>query len=266
MDIRICLLLIAPIVTAGMSGCMKAAGFIRDAAELVTLNSQQSAATEVGDGNVTTRNMGEMTFTAIEAATAAKVTVRSADDTNRDVILRVSENMAERVDLKVCGDVLKIGLRSDCYSFKTLSEVIFEVSVPHCDGLSSLEAVAAAQIDVTSPLTVAKVEIEATGAAKITAPLDCDWCEAEAAGASKVVLRGRCGSLELEASGASKVDAAECESRFCKAEASGASKAAVWCTGRLAAEASGASKVEYRGDCAVEQSSVSGLSSVNRIK
>lgn len=215
--------------------------------------------------DIVTLNLGEMTFNAIEAATGAKVTVRSADDANREVTVRVNENMAGKVEVKVRNGTLKIGLKNNRHNFKTPNNLTFEVSVPHCDGLSSLEAVAAASIDVTSPLTAAKVEIEATGAAKITAPLDCQECEAEAAGASKIVLTGRCSKLEAEVSGASQIDAAKCESVVCKVEVSGASKAAVWCTGSLEAEASGASKVEYRGDCSVSVSHM-GLSSVNRIK
>ena len=235
-------------ITALTLGCSISDDAIRVSKEIVTLN------------------LGEMTFNAIEAETAAKVTVHSVDDANRDVTVRVNENIAGKVEMKVRNGTLKIGLKNNRHNFKTPNKLTFEVSVPHCDGLSSLSASGAASIDVTSPLTADKIKMEASGASKITAPLDCQECEAEAAGASKIVLTGRCGKLEAEASGASKIDAAECESVVCKVEVSGASKAAVWCTGRLAAKASGASKVEYRGDCSVEQSSVSGASSIKRIR
>ena len=243
-----------------LSFCEVAATKISKAGETLGLAHREPEAGQT----VVTHNLGEMQFRGIEAATAAKVTVRSADDPNRDVILRVSENMAEKVDLKVRNGILKIGLENNTYSFKALNGVTFEVSVPHCDGLSSLEAVAAAQIDVTSPLTAAKVEIEATAASKITAALDCSECEAEAVGASKIMLTGRCEKLETEAMGASKIDAEQCENANCKVKASGASKVRVWCTERLEAEASGASKVEYRGGCAVSESHT-GASSVKRV-
>ena len=259
------ILIIALLIIAGMSVCVKAAIRIVNAGRLVVLNCAETAAATADDGDVTTRNLGEMTFTAIEAATAAKVTVRSADDENRDVILRVSENFAELVEVKVRNGTLKIELKSNCYSFKTLNNLTFEVSVPHCDGLSSLEAVAAAKIEVTSPLTAPKIELEATGAAKITAPLDCAECEAEASGASKIVLTGRCGKLEAEASGASKIDAEKCESVNCEAEATGTSKVMVWCTGKLKANAGGASSVSYKGDCTYK-ALTSGASSVKRIR
>lgn len=215
--------------------------------------------------DIVTLNLGEMTFNAIEAATATKVTVRNADDANREVTVRVNENMAGKVEVKVRNGTLKIGLKNNRHTFKTRNNLTFEVSVPHCDGLLSLEAEAASSIAVTSPLTADKIKIEASGASKVTAEVDCQECEAEATGASKIVLTGRCDNLEAEASGASKIDAEECESVNCEAEATGASTVRVWCTGHLVAKASGASSVGYRGDCSVEQST-SGASSVKRIK
>lgn len=257
------ILVIVLIAVSALSFCMAAAKRITDKAGVVSFNMGGLSDRFTVSSNITTHNLGELRFHGIEAATAAKVTVRSADDPSRDVILRVNENMAEKVELKVRSGILKIGLKNDRYSFKKLNTVTFEVSVPHCDGLSSLEAVAAAEINVTSPLTAPKIDMEASGAAKITATLDCTECEAEAAGASKIILTGRCRKLEADASGASKIDAEMCESATCKAEASGASKVSVWCTERLNAEASGASKVTYRGDCST-RSSASGASRVSK--
>ena len=247
-----------------LSFCATAAVRIIDKAGIIAFNMEELSGSLKGSSTIVTHNLGELRFRGIEAATAAKVTVRSADDPNRDVILRVNENLAERVELKVRDGILKISFRNATYSFKSLSKVTFEVSVPHCEGLSSLEAVAAAEIEVTSPLTAPKIEVEASGAAKISAPVDCTECEAEAAGASKIILTGRCTKLEVEAAGASKIDASECESVNCAAEAVGASKVSVWCTGSLSADAVGASKVTYKGDCAIKLSSV-GASSVRKI-
>ena len=257
-------LLIAALTLGCLSVCAKAAMRICDTAGVIALNRSRNDDAMRASKEIVTHNLGELRFHGIEAATAAKVTVRSADDPNRDVILRVNENLAEHVELKVRDGILKIGFKNKRHTFKTLNAVTFEVSVPHCDGLSSLEAVAAAQIDVTSPLTAAKVKIEAAGAANISATLDCAECEAEATGASKIVLTGRCTKLEAEAAGASKINAAECECVNCAAEAVGASKVAVWCTGALSADAVGASKVTYKGDCATKLSSV-GASSVKRV-
>ena len=260
------ILIITLLAAAGLTFCVRAAIRIVDNAGVFALNMADfhTSHKDNGSSNVITHNLGELRFNAIEAATAAKVTVRSADDPNRDVILRVSENLAEKVELKVRNGILKIGLKNDCHSFKKPNKVIFEVSVPHCDGLSSLEAAAAAEINVTSPLTAPKIKVEASGAAKITATLDCTECEAEAAGASKIVMTGRCRKLEADASGASKIDADGCESINCAAEASGASKVSVWCTEVLDAEASGASRVEYKGECRVDRDA-SGASKITRI-
>lgn len=244
-----------------LSFCMAAAKRITDNAGVISLNLFEFSNQLTGSRDIITHNLGELQFHGIEAASAVKVTVRSADDPNRDVILRVNENMAERVEMNVRNGILKIGFKNGGRNLRNLT---FEVSVPHRDNLSSFEAAGAAQIVVTSPLTAPKIDMEAAGASKITAIIDCQECEAEAAGASKIMLAGRTARLSVEAVGASKIDAEQCETEKCDAEAVGASKINVWCTELLSAEAVGASKVAYRGDCKIKISSV-GASKITQL-
>ena len=254
-------LLIAALTLGCLSVCAKAAISICNTAGIIALFRTDEADEMKGSREIVTHNLGELQFHGIEAASAVKETVRSADDPNRDVILRVNENMAERVEMNVRNGILKIGFKNGGRNLRNLT---FEVSVPHRDNLSSFEAAGAAQIVVTSPLTAPKIDMEAAGASKITAIIDCQECEAEAAGASKITLAGRTARLSVEAVGASKIDAEQCESINCAAEAVGASKVTVWCTGALSADAVGASKVGYKGECATRLSSV-GASSVKKM-
>lgn len=259
------IMIVTLLAVAGLSVCVRAAMRIADRTGVFALRMAEFAGSVKSSGKIVTHNIGELHFRGIEAATAAKVKVRSADDPGRDVILRVNEDMAELVELKVRKGILKISLKSDTYSFKKLNSMTFEVSVPHCDELSSLEAVAGAEIDVSSPLTAGKVSIEAVGASKIEVPLDCAECESEATGASKIRLKGRCEKLSAEAVGVSKIDASECESLTCDTEAVGASSIKVWCTEQLTVEAVGASKVAYRGNCEIS-ASTTGASRITKIE
>ena len=247
-----------------LSVCARAAMRICDTAGIIALFRTDEADEMKGSREIVTHNLGELQFHGIDASAAASVTVRSARDQNRDVILRVNENLAEHVEMNVQGGILKIGLKRGFKGFSRFGNVTFEVSVPHPDELASLAATGAAQIELTSPLTAAKVELEATGASKIFAPIECAVCRADASGASKIILTGHCTKLEAGASGASKIDAEQCESINCAAEAVGASKVTVWCTGALSADAVGASKVGYKGECATRLSSV-GASSVKKM-
>ena len=248
-----------------LSVCARAAMRICDVMGVVALYRSDDE-TMSASKEIKTHNLGALQFNGIEASAAAMVTVREAGNPNRDVILRVNENLAEHVEMKVRGGILEIGFKRsfNLNGLRALGNFTFEVSVPHSDELSSLTAAGSAQIDVASPLTAVKVALKAAGASRITAPVECTMCEVEAAGASKIRLTGHCTKLEAEAAGASKVDASECESVNCTAEAVGASKILVWCTGSLSADAVGASKVAYRGDCALKKSAV-GASSVKKM-
>lgn len=258
-------MIITLLAAAGLTFCVRAAIRIVDNAGVFALNMADFHAShkDNGSSNVITHNLGELRFNAIEAATAAKVTVRSADGPNRDVILRVSENLAEHVDMEVRKGTLHIGL-SNSNKRRLLKNTLFELSVPYQEELESLKAIDAAKITVVSPLRADGIKITATGASEIIATLDCRECEAEATGASKIALTGRCDKLDIEASvgsktlltgrydkldalasGSSKIEASECEIETCKAEATGASKIVM--TGRcrkLEADASGASKID----------------------
>ena len=264
-------LIIAIFIISGLSFCVSAARRIDEISRLFRMNDEEAAfaaaaADTAAAGDETRLNMGEMEFRAIEAWGSAVVTVRSRTDANRDVILHVDEKLAEHVDLKVVKGVLYIGLKSKNRNDVNLrmGQRLF-VSAPHCDGLCRLSASGAARIEAESPLQADKVEIEASGASKVTAEVDCTKCVAEASGASKVTIAGRCADLTAEASGASGIDAEECESGRCYAEASGASSVTVWCTDLLKAEASGASKVLYKGDCTCKKGTF-GASRVRRIQ
>ena len=248
-----------------LSVCARAAMRICDTAGIIALFRSDDE-TMSASKEIKTHNLGALQFNGIEASSAAMVTVREAGNPNRDVILRVSENLAEHIEMKVRGDILEIGFKRNfnLNGLRLLGNFTFEVSVPHSDELSSLTAAGSAQIDVASPLTAVKVALKAAGASRITAPVECTMCEVEAAGASKIILTGHCTKLEAGASGASKIDAEQCESINCAAEAVGASKVTVWCTGTLSANAVGASKVAYRGDCTLKKSAF-GASSVKKM-
>ena len=98
-------------------------------------------------------------------------------------------------------------------------------------------------------------EIYATGASKIVGTLTTTECEGESAGASKITLAGKAEVCDFSITGASKLNATEFVTNNCKLSASGASAAHINCTGRLAATATGASKISYRGDCIVTSAS-----------
>ena len=94
--------------------------------------------------------------------------------------------------------------------------------------------------------------------------IQADKLVLELSGASHAKLSGRIAKLDLELSGASHLNAEELLSRDADIEASGASHAQVNIQKSLQVEASGASKVEYRGNPMNLTKDVSGASTVRR--
>ena len=87
--------------------------------------------------------------------------------------------------------------------------------------------------------------------------------QAEISGASELTLIGDGEDLEAELSGASELDAFNFNADDADIKVSGASTAKVYVKNELEADASGASKIRYRGDARVSSDS-KGLSSVKR--
>lgn len=92
------------------------------------------------------------------------------------------------------------------------------------------------------------MDIKLTGASKMNLLASTSKVRADLSGASKMDLQGVSKEIELDISGASKVLGFEMHSHNADVEASGASQAEVSVDNVLTVEASGASKVFYKGD------------------
>lgn len=107
-------------------------------------------------------------------------------------------------------------------------------------------------------------ELDISGAAKVTVnDLKNSSISVDSSGASKISLAGETAKLTIDVSGATKVDAENLKAENAAVEASGASHIGVNVTGRLSADASGASKIVYSGTPANLEKKSSGASSVS---
>jgi hypothetical protein len=77
--------------------------------------------------------------------------------------------------------------------------------------------------------------------------LEADEFRVDGSGAARITIRGHSRSLRVESSGAARIDASELDALDVTADASGASEVTVNLKGTLNAEASGASRVVYKG-------------------
>ena len=115
-----------------------------------------------------------------------------------------------------------------------LSSVPTEVTVPYHFALSYFKASGASRIDACCPVLFAQADFEASGASVLSF--------SGVAMDTRVILSGV--ALDCELSGASRMD--------------------ITCTGTMAVQASGASRLNYKGDCLISRIETSGGSEVNK--
>lgn len=107
--------------------------------------------------------------------------------------------------------------------------------------------------------------IDASGACKVSAAdLKSQKLSIDTSGASEIKLSGEAASLTIDVSGASSVNAEDLRAESASVDASGASSVSVFATGRLVADASGASKINYSGNPANVEKKATGASRVSQ--
>lgn len=106
--------------------------------------------------------------------------------------------------------------------------------------------------------------LDVSGAANVTVnDLKNTGLSVDSSGASKIKIAGETAKLTIDVSGATKVDAENLKAENATLEASGASHIDVNVSGRLNANASGASKISYSGSPTSVEKKASGASKVS---
>lgn len=249
-----------------------------------------------GSGKIITREETVAPFTAVSAGNGSTVTLVTGSG---PAVIEVDDNLMEYVEVKVKKGTLSVGFNDDCSGY---SNYTLRVTVPTDGKLKRLQATGASKIVAEPVLKNEDMKIYATGASNLVAVVKCNTCEIDISGASKAELGGDMGSCEakvsgasnfnlvakadrclLSASGASKINASgsarsaqiastgasninACDFVIsaCTVKASGASNARVNCSEQLTADASGASKIIYTGNCSNNTIESSGASTVKR--
>ena len=238
-----------------------------------------------------------MDFDEIEVSRAIRLIVE--ERTTGNIIVRAPQSVVPYVSLKVSNGTLHATLLPGTPVSRN-SNVVAEVYVPYNGRINEIKTSAAARVIVKPTLSCNELElkassasvieitagtkecsIEASGASTIKAELATDEFDMELSGASIATLSGqitdgeidlsgastlkadklRAAKLDLECSGASKAKALAV---VCSAKASGASAIAVECLKQLSISASGASSIQYSGDCQVNTLANTGGSSIRK--
>jgi hypothetical protein len=211
-----------------------------------------------GSGNVVTKEFDLSGFDEVEVSSAFDVEIRQGNAFS--VVVRVSDSVEQYLDVVKQGSTLSIGLRPMSPATLTAVTLEAEVTMPQ---LAGLELSGASGVSVTDFTSSEALYAEVSGASSLRGDIEAGGVRFDVSGASDVKLSGSGEDLVMDVSGASSADLAGFPVGDADIQVSGASSVAVNVSGRLDVEASGASRVRYRGSPTLGSVDSSGGSSID---
>ena len=230
-----------------------------------------------GSGNLKTEEMDFSEFTRVEVGSAFEVEITQSD--SYSVSITADDNLFKHIEVSQEGKILKIGLKPRItFGSVTLKA---KITMPQLRGLGlsgatrgtvsgfsstenvDLEVSGASSLDLVD-ISVGDVKSDISGASKVTGDITAGDADFDVSGASTVQLEGSASDIVVDASGASRVKLAAFPVNNADIKLSGASSGTVNLDGRLDADLSGASKLEYIGEPTMGTINTSGASTLSK--
>ncbi len=184
---------------------------------------------------------------------------------NADIDL--SQNPVQSVSMQTTRpDLYEVEVRDgvlyiSCKEHKHPLDVDFTIAVPE---MRSIISSGACSIDGVGVWNVDDLYIQASGASDIDLHVNAKTLNLQSSGASESEFKGTTDHLQINISGAGEVDAFGLQARTANVVCSGAGNVEVSVSEDLAAQASGASKIEYRGNPVLSKSITGGMSVIRK--
>lgn len=210
-----------------------------------------AAYTPVGPIVKKTREPGS--FSKLDVSHAATVTLKHSE--TEFIEIETHDDMLDKLDIKCIDDTLRLRLNG---RFTRIGRLHFIVHYRHLD---RIDLSGAAALDSDEPVVSnrSNLDLNVSGASKMRVNVEGRELRCNADGASRIKLKGTALNATLAASGASSLNAAELDtSGKVRAEASGASKVDFGKSSVVVLTASGAGKIRYSGEPKIEKQKVSG--------
>jgi len=209
-----------------------------------------------GSGTLVTEEYTLTGFDKVDVSHGFAVDISQGDTFS--VVVSIDDNLVQYLRVEKQGSTLKIGLDPGRNYRDTLATA--EVTMPE---LTGLELSGASDVSVTDFTSSEALYAEVSGASSLRGDIEAGGVRFDVSGASDIKLRGSGEDLVMDVSGASSADLADFPVADADIQVSGASSAAVNVSGRLDVEASGASRVRYRGSPTLGNVDSSGGSSID---
>jgi len=233
-------------------------------------------------GETETRQYDFTEFTHVDIGSAFEYKIQQAD--TYSISITADSNLFDDIRVTKVGQTLDIGIE-----FPGVTITIWNVAprlqavitMPQLQGLDSSGATHGTvtgfrsndnlDVTVSGASTVELEDIAAgdtvfdiSGASEVTGAIVVEDLELEVSGASTVQLKGSANSLATDGSGASHLKLADLKVGNADITLSGASDATINLAGRLDANLSGASKLEYIGEPTLGIMDATGASTVKK--
>ena len=211
-----------------------------------------------GSGNVTSESRTVGRFNGVRIGGAFKVVLTKGSTSALKI--EAEDNILPKIETYVEGGTLVIKLR-DNWSFNTRGPMRAYITFTD---LQSLDISGAVTATCEGTIEADRFTLDASGASNINLPFKVRELNTDVSGASKITLTGSAERFSLDASGATSLYAFGLSTGRSRLDLSGASKAEISVNEELNVDASGASKVTFRGSPRIQTIDASGASKVRK--
>lgn len=209
-------------------------------------------------GDIRTEEMFFTDFSSVDVGNAFEVKI--TEGSQYEVIVKADENIFEDIEITQTGNSLNIGFKPGSFPWNRHREI--EITMPE---LQELILSGASHGTVEGFSSSNDFSLTLSGASSLDmVDMYIGNSEIEVSGASRLDLSGTANNLVAIVSGASNIDLSDCPVNDANVHVSGASRASINIEGRLDAEVSGASTLEYMGEPTLGNIQTSGASTITK--
>ncbi len=209
-------------------------------------------------GNLKTENMAFTGFSVVEAGSAFQINITQSD--HYGVKISAGEHVFDRIQVTQQGETLQFNVKPGL--FFGSSNCKAEITMPNLNSVD-LSGASQGKADGFSSSNQFIAKLSGASTLELTNFMVGN-VTFELSGASHLTGNGMGSNLSSSVSGASNLDLTNFQVNDANLDLSGASHATVNLIGRLDAQASGASSLQYIGEPTLGIINTSGLSTVNK--
>ena len=213
--------------------------------------------TITGSGKVVTQEEAITGFDKVDISQSFSVDITQVESFS--VVIRVDDNLAEHLHVVKQGSTLKIGL-DPSRSYTIVSATMeAEVTMPE---LLALDLSGSSEASVSGFESTKSLVVDLSGNSDLRGDIQAGDSRFDVSGNSSVTIAGSAVDVSVDASGSSEADLADFPASDGVVNASGSSTVTVNLSGKLDADASGASDIYYLGEPDLGEIDTSGSSSI----